>query len=469
MKTSEIFSRANAIAAKPLKELDSQKLNEVFADLKRRTPKSFLLSERAKGVLPNGSQHTLPLSNPYPFFMNKGTGSRLTDVDGNEYVDYILSGGAIILGHNDEGLTKTIQDLLQNKTNFHGHFDELEIEAAEKVIDFFPSIEKVRFTSSGSEANSGAIKIARAVTGKKKLIKFLGHYHGWASEYLMDVEVPGSGKFVTNGIPDEHMDQTVLVPPNDLNALEEVFKANEHSGGIAAVICEPYGAESGLVPIDEDFNAQAIALTHKYGALYIFDEVVTGFRLGKGGAQQRLNVTPDLTTLGKGLMNGFPSCGAIGGRKELMDAANISIPYAHPYTYIAGTLSGNTLSMAACNYVVNRLATTNLLEQAEATASDLTTKLNALFHAYDSDFFAYYYGNILRVELTAPHAVPLTSAEALNEVVQRRKILSSYSAVVSSAGVLSRNGRDFVSCAQTIEDNDKYVLAYEKLLNSFVK
>jgi glutamate-1-semialdehyde 2,1-aminomutase len=125
--------------------------------------------------------------------------------------------------------------------------------------------------------------------------------------------------------------------------------------------------------------------------------------------------------------------------------------------------------MAACNYVVNRLATTNLLEQAEATTIDLTTKLNVLFKTCDSDFFAYNYGNILRVELTAPHAVPLTSAEALNEVVQRRKILSNYSAIVSSAGVLSRNGRDFVSCAQTIEDNDKYVLAYEKLLNSFVK
>lgn len=469
MNTKEIFSRASVIASSPLKELDENKLTAAIDELKAKTVKSFQLTEKAKTVLPNGSQHTLPLSNPYPFFMNKGTGSRLTDVDGNEFVDYILSGGAIILGHNDEGLTLTIQELLSNKTNFHGHFDELEIEAAQRVIDFFPSIEKVRFTASGSEANSGAIKIARAVTGKKKLIKFLGHYHGWASEYLMDVEVPGSGKFVTNGIPDEHMDQTILVPPNDLNALEEAFKANEHSGGIAAVICEPYGAESGLVPMIENFNEEAIALTHKYGALYIFDEVVTGFRLGKGGAQKRLNVTPDLTTLGKGLMNGFPSCGAIGGKKEFMDAANISIPYAHPYTYIAGTLSGNTLSVAACNYVVNKLATSNLLEQAEATTEDLVAKLNQLFASYNSDFFAYNYGNILRVELTAPHAVPLTSAEALNEVVQRRKILTSYSAIVSSCGVLSRNGRDFVSCAHTIEDNNKYVMAYEKLLNSFVK
>jgi glutamate-1-semialdehyde aminotransferase len=197
------------------------------------------------------------------------------------------------------------------------------------------------------------------------------------------------------------------------------------------------------------------------------DEVVTGFRLGKGGAQKRLGVMPDLTTLGKGLMNGFPSCGAVGGKSEIMDAANVSIPYSAPYTYVAGTLSGNALSVAACKHVVSTLATTNRLEHAEAMAVDVVTKLNALFTSYQSDFFAYNIGNILRVELTAPHAVPLTSQEALMEVVSRRQILSSYSAIVASTGVLSRHGRDFVSCAHTVQDNDRYVAGYEKLLQSF--
>jgi glutamate-1-semialdehyde 2,1-aminomutase len=467
MKTSEIFARAAEIASKPLPILNSNALTSAINELKAKTQRSAELTERAKKVLPNGSQHTLPLSNPYPFFMQKGTGSLLLDVDGNEYTDYILSGGAIILGHNDPGLIQSIQELLSTKTHFHGHFDELELDAADEVISFFPSIEKVRFTASGSEANNAAIKIARAVTGKKKLIKFLGHYHGWGHEYLMDVEVPGSGKFVTNGIPDEYMDQTILVPPNDLEKLEDVFRAHQADGGIAAIIIEPYGAESGLVPIVEGFNEAALEMAHRYGALYIMDEVVTGFRLGKGGAQKRLGVMPDLTTLGKGLMNGFPSCGAVGGKSEIMDAANVSIPYSAPYTYVAGTLSGNALSVAACKHVVSTLATTNRLEHAEAMAVDVVTKLNALFMSYQSDFFAYNIGNILRVELTAPHAVPLTSQEALMEVVARRQILSSYSAIVASTGVLSRHGRDFVSCAHTVQDNDRYVAGYEKLLQSF--
>jgi glutamate-1-semialdehyde 2,1-aminomutase len=467
MKTSEIFTRAAEIASKPLPILNPNALTSAINELKAKTKRSAELTERAKKVLPNGSQHTLPLSNPYPFFMQKGTGSLLLDVDGNEYTDYILSGGAIILGHNDPGLIQSIQELLSTKTHFHGHFDELELDAADEVISFFPSIEKVRFTASGSEANNAAIKIARAVTGKKKLIKFLGHYHGWGHEYLMDVEVPGSGKFVTNGIPDEYMDQTILVPPNDLEKLEDVFRAHQADGGIAAIIIEPYGAESGLVPIVEGFNEAALEMAHRYGALYIMDEVVTGFRLGKGGAQKRLGVMPDLTTLGKGLMNGFPSCGAVGGKSEIMDAANVSIPYSAPYTYVAGTLSGNALSVAACKHVVSTLATTNRLEHAEAMAVDVVTKLNALFMSYQSDFFAYNIGNILRVELTAPHAVPLTSQEALMEVVARRQILSSYSAIVASTGVLSRHGRDFVSCAHTVQDNDRYVAGYEKLLQSF--
>jgi glutamate-1-semialdehyde 2,1-aminomutase len=469
MSPTEIFARAARIASKQLPELNPNAVNAAIDEIKSRTQRSAALNERAKKVLPNGSQHTLPLSNPYPFFMNKGTGSSLLDVDGNEYTDYILSGGAIILGHNDPGLIHSIQELLSNKTHFHGHFDELELDAAEQLISFFPSIEKVRFTASGSEANNAAIKIARAVTGKKKLIKFLGHYHGWGHEYLMDVEVPGSGKFVTNGIPDEYMDQTILVPPNDLEKLEDAFRAHQADGGIAAIIIEPYGAESGLVPIMDGFNEAALEMAHRYGALYIMDEVVTGFRLGKGGAQQRLGVMPDLTTLGKGLMNGFPSCGAVGGKSEYMDAANVSIPYKTPYTYVAGTLSGNALSVAACKYVVSTLATSNLLERAESMAEDVVRKLNTLFAAYESDFFAYNIGNILRVELTAPHAVPLTSPEALMEVVHRRQTLSSFSVLVASTGVLSRHGRDFVSCAHTLADNDRYVAGYEKLLQSFIR
>lgn len=468
MNTSEILKKADQIVSLKIPQLDANKFNDAMISIKNKTKRSYQLHQQAASVFPNASQHTLPLNNPYPFYMESGNGSKLRDVDGNNYIDYILSGGAIILGHNDASLVDTMHNMLLHKTHFHGHFDEIEIKAAEEVIQFFPSIEKVRFTASGSEANIAAVKIARAYTGHKKIIKFNGNYHGWGNEFLIDVEVPGSGKFVSGGIPDEFLNETVLVPQNDLNLLEEAFKANQDKGGIAAIICEPMGAESGLVPFVENFHREAMAMAHKYGALYIFDEVVTGFRMDKGGAQAYLGINPDLTTLGKGLMNGFPSCGAVGGKKEIMDTASTGLPNGAPFTFVAGTLSGNALSMTACHHVVKHLRTTDSLAKANSVATDLSNKLNLLFERYSSPFFAYNYGNIMRVEMTAPHAVAINSMEALQEVIERRSILSNYSVIISNCGVLSRMGRDFVSCAHTIEDNDAYVNAYEELLNSII-
>lgn len=469
MLTQEIEQRAQAILQAPILNVHQEKLSKALLSIEAKTALSKKMQARAASVLPNGSQHTLPLHYPYPFYMEKGVGSKLIDIDGNQYVDYILSGGAIILGHNHPGLIDTITALLQSKTHFHGHFDVLELMAAEEVIQFFPSVEKVRFTASGSEANIAAVKIARAYTGKQKVVKFNGNYHGWGNEFLIDVEVPGSGKYVSQGIPDSFMDETVLVPQNDLEALEAAFKKYKSQGGIAAVICEPMGAESGLVPFEENYHTEAMAMAHRYGALYIFDEVVTGFRMGIGGAQAHLGISPDLTTLGKGLMNGFPACGAVAGKKEIMDTASTGLPTDRPFTFVAGTLSGNALSMAACKYVVNYLRTSDALDKANKTTADLIYKLNAMFDAYHTPYFAYNYGNIVRVELTAPHAISINSMEAMQEVLQRRSVLAQYSAITSSCGVLSRMGRDFVSCAHSVSDNDAYVNAYEVLVQSLVR
>jgi glutamate-1-semialdehyde 2,1-aminomutase len=464
MNNAQIIERSQLIASKPVLIPDKKMLESIRQNWITKTPKSKELTDKAFQVLPNGTQHTLPLTNPYPFFMYKGEGSKLFDVDGNSFTDFILSGGALVLGHNDPGLIQYITKLLQERTHFHGHFDELEVKAAEEIAAFFPSIEKVRFTASGSEANTAAVKIARAATGKKKIIKFMGNYHGWHNEFLIDVEVPGSGKIISQGINDEVLEDTILVPQNDLEALEEALKNTQARGGVAAVIIEPFGAESGLVPYLEHFHEKAIKLTHQYGALYILDEVVTGFRLGLGGAQQFLGITPDLTTLGKAMMNGFPSCGAVGGRKDLMDIADTGVPKKYPYTFVSGTLSGNTLSMAACYYVVSTLRKTQALMHAQSMTENLVNRLNALFTEAGSDFFAYNFGSILRVEMTAPHAVAIDSEVAIMDVIARRKALSDYAMIVSSHGVLSRMGRDFVSSAHTQDDLNMYIEAYEKLL-----
>jgi glutamate-1-semialdehyde 2,1-aminomutase len=322
-------------------------------------------------------------------------------------------------------------------------------------------VEKVRFTASGSEANLAALRIARSYTGRQKIIKYRGGYHGWGDPFMDDLEVPGSGRIITHGVPDGLLDLTELVYQNDLEGLEATLAGGE----IAAVICEPMGAESGLVPVDEGFHRQAIELAHKHGALYIFDEVVTGLRVGLGGAQALQGVTPDLTTLGKGLMNGYPSCGAVCGRAEIMETASTGLPDERAFAYIAGTLSGNTLSVAAAYHTLRLIEEPGVMEHVQAVAADYVAKLNALFEARGTGFFAYHHGSIIRIELTAPHAVPLTSPEAIGEVLRRRSILAEYALAIHHAGVLSRMGRDMICAAHSVEDNDKAVAAYAAMID----
>jgi glutamate-1-semialdehyde aminotransferase len=461
----EIEERAQLVVQRPLRKLKSAQLNRAYDEFRRKTPRSAALASRAKRLLPRGSEHMIPPSEPYPLFMERGSGSTVTDVDGNSFVDNILSGGAILLGHNHPDLNRNICELISDKTNFHGFFDEYELKAAEQIIKVVPSAHRVRFTASGAEAVLAALRIARAFTGRKKIIKFRGAYHGWTSDLLTDLEIPGTERMFASGIPDELLDHTVLVRQNDLEGLERAFRDNYDKGGIAAVICEPLGADSGLLPFHEDFHAQAIEIAHRFGALYIFDEVVTAFRTGMGGAQAILNVNPDLTTLGKALMNGYPACGAVCGAAAIVDTATTSFPATSPFAYIAGTFSGNVLSAAACYYTLCELQRPGVLQRAFGIATDLVTRLNDLFESRDTAFFAYSFGAIVRIELTAAHAVPPSSPDSFSDIVERRMILNEYMVPILNSGVLSRMGRDMTSCAHIQADNDRTVAAYDALID----
>jgi glutamate-1-semialdehyde 2,1-aminomutase len=465
MLYAEISERARELASQPVRPPRADALARIREEVRRRTSRSESLFDRAKLVIPRGSGHTLPLSIPHPLFMHQGRGARVWDVDGNEYVDYILSGGAIILGHTHEGLTRSMMELISGRTSFHGFHDEVEIKAAEKIAQHFPSIDKVRFTASGSEANLAAVRIARSFTGKRKIIKFQGGYHGWPDPFMTDMEVPGSGRLISLGVPSETLDLTIPVPPNDLEALDHVFREQAADGGVAAVLVEPVGGESGLVPFAEGFHAQAMDIAHRHGALYVFDEVVTGLRMGLGGAQEVLGVRPDLTTLGKALMNGYPSCGAVAGKAEIMETAATGLPDGRPYAYIAGTLSGNLLSVAAAYHTILELEKPGVMEHLFRVSDDLVRKLNGLFEAAGTRFFAYNFGGIVRIEMTSPQAVRLTP-ETVPEMLARRGMLAQYALVVQHAGVLSRMGRDMISVSHTAADNDRAVEAYGRLLDT---
>ena len=465
MRYRDIVERGQVIAERPFRTIDDATLRQAVEEHQRRTPRSRVLCRRAGELLPRGSEHTLPSAYPYPLFMSHGRGSQLWDVDGNQYVDYVLSGGAIILGHSHEGLNRKMMELIRERTGFHGFYDELELLAAEKIQEHVPSAQRVRFTASGAEANLAALRIARSHTGRSRVVKYQAGYHGWADAFMTDMEVPGSGRFLSQGVPDRVLDLTVVVPPNDLDALEAALLDQRDDGGVAAVFCEPLGGESGLVPFEEGFHRRALELAHAHGALYVFDEVVTGWRVGLGGAQALLGVQPDLTTLGKALMNGYPGCGAVCGKAEIMDTAGTGIPDGRPFAYIAGTLSGSTLSAAAAYYTILELEKPGVMDGLLATADDYVDRLNRLFSERGTDYFAYNFGGVVRIELTAPHAVKLDSPGALEEVIRRRGVLAEYSLLVQNQGVLTRMGRDMISCGHTREDNTRAVAAYGALLD----
>jgi glutamate-1-semialdehyde 2,1-aminomutase len=305
-----------------------------------------------------------------PRFIRSARGATITDVDGNTYIDYVGSWGPMILGHADEELVAAIQEVAVKGTSF-GAPTELEVNLAQEVVDAVPSIEMVRMVSSGTEATMSAIRLARGVTGRTKLVKFEGCYHGHADSLLVKA---GSG-VATLGLPDSPgvpaalAKNTITVPFNNAPALEQVFE--EHAD-IAAVIIEPVVGNMGCVPPLPGYLEDVRKLTRDHGALLIFDEVMTGFRLARGGAQERYGIRPDITTLGKIIGGGLP-VGAYGGSREIMN----HIAPAGP-VYQAGTLSGNPLSMTAGLVTLRRLREKSVYERLEASSQKLCEGLAAV-------------------------------------------------------------------------------------------
>jgi glutamate-1-semialdehyde 2,1-aminomutase len=306
-------------------------------------PQSGALFERAKQVIPGGVNSPVRAFRGVggtPLFITSAKGAYLNDADGRRYIDYVGSWGPMILGHAREEIIAAIGQAATRGTSY-GAPTELEIQLAEEVIEAFPSIEKLRLTSSGTEATMSALRVARGFTGRPKIVKFEGCYHGHGDSLLVRA---GSG-VATLGLPDspgvlpEVAANTITVPFNDRSALEQVFA--EAGDQIAAVIIEPVVGNMGCVPPKEGYLQSVRAITEKHGAVLIFDEVMTGFRVALGGAQQLYDIKPDMTCLGKIIGGGLP-VGAFGGRREIMDVVAPVGP-----VYQAGTLSGNPLAVTA--------------------------------------------------------------------------------------------------------------------------
>jgi glutamate-1-semialdehyde 2,1-aminomutase len=362
---------------------------------------------RAKRLIPGGVDSPVRAFRAVggaPPFVREAHGSTLVDIDGNSYIDYVLSWGPLILGHAPPAVIDAVRAAAERGTSY-GAPTEAESDLAELVCAMVPSVERVRFVSSGTEATMSALRIARAATKRAKFIKFAGCYHGHGDAFLI---AAGSGA-LTHGVPDSPgvtpgtADDTIVVPYNDLDAVEAAFRAAPDS--IAALIVEPYAGNMGLVLPRPGFLQGLRALTERYGALLIFDEVMTGFRVAPGGVQERDGIMPDMTTLGKIIGGGLP-VGAFGGRADLMELLSPEGP-----VYQAGTLSGNPLAMAAGIATLRALREPGVYEQLDRISARFIDGLSAALRRHGIAHCTARAGSMAGFFFSAGPVVDLASAK----------------------------------------------------------
>ncbi|WP_409251538.1 glutamate-1-semialdehyde 2,1-aminomutase [Bacillus sp. SCS-153A] len=387
-----------------------------------------------------------------PIFMEKGKGSKIYDIDGNEYIDYVLSWGPLILGHTNERVVESIKEVAELGTSF-GAPTLVENKLAELVIERVPSIEIVRMVSSGTEATMSALRLARGYTGRNKIVKFEGCYHGHGDSLLIKA---GSG-VATLGLPDSPgvpagvAENTITVPYNDLESLNYAFE--QFGEDIAGVIVEPVAGNMGVVPPQPGFLESLREITEKHGSLLIFDEVMTGFRVGYNCAQGFYGVTPDLTCLGKVIGGGLP-VGAYGGKAEIMEKIAPSGPI-----YQAGTLSGNPLAMTAGYETLSQL-TPESYKEFERKADRLEEGLHTAAEKYDIPHTINRAGSMIGIFFTNEEVKNYEGAKSSD-----LELFSAYYREMANEGVFlppSQFEGLFLSTAHTDEDIKKTIEAAEK-------
>jgi glutamate-1-semialdehyde 2,1-aminomutase len=358
--------------------LDATHTNStIIGRYRERTATSRSLAARARQVLPSGIVHDARHLDPYPIYVDRAAGAHKWDVDGNEYIDYYGGHGALILGHNDARVVEAVQRQLARGTHYAA-CHELELRWAELVQQLVPCAERVRFTSSGTEANLMAVRLARAYTGKPVLVRFKGHFHGWQDHVAFGYDGHFDGS-PAPGVLQGIAENVLIAPPDDLDATLALLTGRDD---IAAVILEPTGGSFGWMPMSRDFVAALRKTTAERGIVLIFDEVVTGFRVSPGGAQGHYGITPDLTSLAKILAGGLPG-GAVVGRKPILDLLDFEQSELSGREKIQhqGTFNANPVSAAAGVACLEIIAGGEVCALATDRAQRLQSLINPIFAA----------------------------------------------------------------------------------------
>ena len=435
-------------------------MSTVLEEYVRKHPGSASRYQEALSLFPGGVTHDTRYVTPFPVFISHGQGPLKWDVDGNEYVDYVSGHGALLLGHSHPEIVSAVAAQVAQGTHL-GASTEHELRWAQAIKRLMPSVEKVRFVSSGTEATMMAFRLARAYTGKNKILKFEEHFHGWH-----DYASVKPGRDVT-GIPGTTAESVVVVPAGDTSGVE---KALSQDTDVAAVIVEPTGAHMGQMPLPvPKFLRDLREITKRYGVLLIMDEVVTGFRVSPGGAQVRFGIEPDMTTMAKIVAGSLPG-GVVGGKGEVLDMiAHRNDPEWDNRTRIAhpGTFNANPLSAVAGTKCLEMVATQPINERADAMAARLKRGLNDVFSKIEVAGHAHGIASLLHLtfaDCDCDREVCNMSYQEIHEAGGKGVAMHLKRAFLNSGVDLMARGSFIVSASHGEEEVDRTVEAFEKSL-----
>ena len=442
MKYEDMRVKIENIVNQPIKKFKPEELKGIIERYEKNHPKSKEAYERACKIIPGGVEHNLAFNHPFPLASKRVYECYMETVDDVILTDYLMCGGPIILGHQYRPLIDKVIEVIQEFGPCHGITNEYEYIAAEQLQKYFPSCEIIRWLQSGTEADMLAIRIARTFTNHKWIIKIGGSYHGWSDQLVYDMHVPGTKLLESHGIPKTVFKWIDSCPPNDIEALKQMFKEKRK---VAAVIVEPMGGESGSIPVRPGFNKEVEELCHENKALMISDEVVCAFRLHMSGGQGYFGYTPDISVFGKIIGHGFPSAAAVGGRADVMSVCAGGVSGGKK-AYSGGTIAANPLTCAAAYYALKFVEETKATEKAIKAGTRLSTGLNKIFENYDLPWFSYNYGGTVHFHTSCLFGLDLGDPQQAGELPKRKDFMSEMGAALVDQEIISVAGSRFYTC-----------------------
>ncbi|MBP3442950.1 MAG: aminotransferase class III-fold pyridoxal phosphate-dependent enzyme [Clostridia bacterium] len=472
-----VTKQLDALIKKPIYSVKPEALKkyeeEYFA---KKCVKSKEMIDIAKGRIPGGVQHNLAFNYPFPLVFTKASGNKLYDIDGNEYYDFLQAGGPTIVGSNPEKVRNKVIELLNDCGPSTGLFHEYEYKLANKIAECVPSVEMFRMLGSGTEACMCAVRVARLATGKKNILKMGGAYHGWSDQMAYGMRVPGTKNLQSPGVPMFVFKHTDEFFPNDLEDLEKKLKKNQLTGGTAAVFLEPVGPESGTRPLSKAFVKGVEKLCRKYGSLLVFDEVVTGFRIGVSGAQGYFGVDPDLTIFGKIIAGGYPGAGGIGGHRDVMAHLGAGLDGSGKKVKKAmcgGTMAATPISCVAGYYTLCEIEESKACEKAGLMGDRLIKGLQKSIEKHNLPFVAFNQGSICHLDTvgTMHYSIdwskPWQIPEVLKQTSARKKEMEHMGAAYMAEGMVTLAGsRLYTSAAYTEADIDDAIARFDRVFDN---